>query len=121
MSELSILKRQVQAQKAHGLVPDSVKMPEPEFFTGTHDGKMVKTFLNACDTYFKLIGITKKNTKALFAKIRLLDTEHTWYDSQGYNETIVTFSTMNSHILDYFISSNYVRKARTAFFACKIG
>ena len=41
-------------QKAHELVLDSVKMLALELFTGTHDSEVVKTFLNACNTYFKL-------------------------------------------------------------------
>ena len=56
MSEISTLQRQMQAKKAYGLAPDSVKTPAPELFTGTHDGKTVRTFLNAYDTYFKLTG-----------------------------------------------------------------
>ena len=58
-------------------------MPGPELFTGTHAGKMARTFLNACKTYFMLTGISYENTKALFAKTRFSDTAHTWYDSQG--------------------------------------
>ena len=61
---------------------------------------MVKTFLNACVMYFMLNGISDENTKALFAKTRLLDTANTWYDRQGYNKTTVTFTTMKSHMLD---------------------
>ena len=66
-------------------------MPELDLFTGPHDGEMVRAFVNACNLYFKLTGISNENTKALFSKIRLSDTACTWYDSQGYNETTVTF------------------------------
>ena len=71
--------------------------------------------------YFKLKGILDKNSKALFGKNHLSDTAHTWYDSQGYNKIIVTFTTMKSHMLDYFIPSDYDRRARRALVACKMG
>ena len=77
-------------------------MSTPELFTGTHNGEMVRAFLNASKTYFTITGISDENTKALLAKIRVSDTAYSWYDSQGYNETMVTFATLNSHILDYF-------------------
>ena len=54
-------------------------------------------------------------------KICLLDTAHTWYDSQGYDETLVTFVTLKSHMLDYFIPSDYVKRAKRALVACKMG
>ena len=41
--------------------------------------------MNAYDIYFKLTGISDKNTKALFAKIYLSDTTHTWHDSLCYD------------------------------------
>ena len=44
-------------------------MPALELFTGTHDGEIVRTFLNACETYFKLTGILDENTKALLPKL----------------------------------------------------
>ena len=89
-------------------------MPAPELFLGTHDGEMVRTFLNACDTYFKLVGILDKNTKALFAKTRLSNTAHTWYDSQSYDKTTVLLATVKSHMLKYFIPSDYITRARRA-------
>ena len=76
-SEIYTLQHYVKAKKAHGLIPDSVKMSAPELFTGTHDGEMVRTFLNACETYFTLTSILDENTEALFAKTRLSDTAHT--------------------------------------------
>ena len=91
-------------------------MPTPELFTGTHDGETVRTLLNACERYFKLNGMSV-DTKAPFVKTRLLDTAHTWYDSQGYDETTATFVTVKSHILDNFIPSDYVRGARRALVA----
>ena len=84
ISKVSTLQRQVYAKKAHGLVQDSVEMPAPELFTGTHDCEMLRTLLNACDMYFKLTDISDKNNKALLAKTCLSDTARTWYDSQGY-------------------------------------
>ena len=92
-----------------------------ELFTGTHNGKTVRTFINACDTYFKLTGISDENIKALFAEPRLSDTEHTWYDSQGYIETMVIFANMQSHMLDYFIPSDYIKRSRRALVACIMG
>ena len=49
-------------------------------------------------------SVSNENTKALFAKTRLSDTACTWYDSQGYNETKATFTTIKSNMLDYFIA-----------------
>ena len=87
-------------------------MPAPEFFTDTYNGEMVRTIPNAYNTYFKLTGISDENNKPLFAKTRLSDTTRTWYDSQGYDETTVIFATVRLHILNYFIPSNYVKRAR---------
>ena len=120
-SKLGILQRQVQVKKAHGSVPDSVKTLEPKLFTVNHDHKMVRIFLNACDTYFKLTGIQDENTKAFFARTCLSDTAHTWYDSQGYDETLVTFVTLKSHMLDYFIPSDHVKRSIRFLVACKMG
>ena len=73
-------------------------MPALELFTGTHYDEMFRTFLKAYNTYFKLTGISDNNIKALLAKNRLSDTACTWYDSQDYDETMVTFATMKSNI-----------------------
>ena len=56
-------------QKAHGFVLDSVRMPAPELFTGTHNGEMVKTFQNAHDKYIKLAGISDKILRPYFPKL----------------------------------------------------
>ena len=96
-------------------------MPTLKFLTSTHDGQMLRTFLNACEMYFKLTGISDENTKAQFAKTRLSDTACTWYDSQRYDETMAIFTTVRSHMLDYFIPSNYIKRAKTALFAYKMG
>ena len=56
-------------------------MPEPEFFNATHDDKMVRTFFNTYNAYFKLTGILNENTKAQFVKTRLSDTVCTCYTS----------------------------------------
>ena len=69
-------------------------MPAPELYTGTHDGEMVRTFLNSYNTYYKLTSISEENTKALFAKTRLSDTAYTWYDSQGYDKTMLKLATI---------------------------
>ena len=88
---------------------------------GTHNGETVKTFLNACVICFILTVISYENTKDLFAKSRLLSIAHTWYFVQGYNETMVTFVNVNSHMLDYFIPYDYIRRDIRALLACKIG
>ena len=44
-----------------------------------------------------------------------------WYDSQGYNKTLVTFGPLNSDILDYFIPFDYIRRARRTLIAFKMG
>ena len=96
-------------------------MPAPKLFTSTSDGEMVRAFLNACDIYLKITSISDEKTKALFAKTRLIDTVNTWYNSQSYDETTVIFATVKSHMLDYFITSNYIKRARRALVACKMG
>ena len=53
--------------------------------------------------------------------MRLLDTSHMWYNSQGYDEILVKFVTLKSHMLDYFIPSDYVRRSSRALFAFKMG
>ena len=101
--------------------PDSVEMPALELFTSVHNDQIISSFLNICKMHFTLTGILDENTKALLAKDRLSDTSRTWYGSQGYNETMVTFSTMKSHMIDYFIPSDYIRRARRVLLACKMG
>ena len=96
-------------------------MPAPKLFTDTHDSKTVRAFLSVCDMYFKLTGMSNKKTKALFAKTCLSHTAYTWYNSQGYDKTMVTFANMKSHMLDHYIPSNYDREARRALVACKMG
>ena len=46
------MKCYVAVKKAYSIVPDNVCLPLPERFIGSHDGEMVKTFMNALDTYF---------------------------------------------------------------------
>ena len=80
----------------------------------------VQTFLNTCETYFLLTDISDENTKALFAKTRLSNTACTWYDSQSYNETTVIFAMVKPHMLDYFMPSDYIKRAKRALVACKM-
>ena len=77
--------------------------------------------MNASAIYFKLTGISNKNTKALLSKTRLSDTVYIWHDSQGYDKTMVTFEIVKSHMLDYFIHFDYVMGARRALVARKMG
>ena len=51
----------------------------------------------------------------------MLGTAHTYNNSQGYDETLVTFLNFKSHILEYYIPSNYVRRAKKALDAFKMG
>ena len=50
------------------MVPDTVKMPEPEVFSGEHDGETIGAFFNACKMFFKLTGMSDVNMQALFTK-----------------------------------------------------
>ena len=59
-------------------MPDTVKIPLPEHFTGKHDGETLRQFINLYNTYLKLTGVKDKNAKALLAKTRLSDTVCTW-------------------------------------------
>ena len=43
-----------------------------------------------------------------------------WYDSQGYDEILVTFVALKTYMLDYFIPSDYIRRARRVLVACKM-
>ena len=52
---------QVTAKKATGLVPNSMKLPDPEFFQGKRNRESVRTFINACETYFKLTAVRDEN------------------------------------------------------------
>ena len=58
-----------------------------------------------------------KIQRFFFAKICPSGTAYMWYDSQGYDEILVTFVTLKSHILGYFIPSAYAKKARQALVA----
>ena len=51
----------------------------------------------------------------------MLDTANMWYGSKKYSETLVTFVTLKSYMLDCFIPSEYVRRAGRALVACKMG
>ena len=44
------------APEVRGL-PNGVKAPAPPSFHGASDGDMVKNFVDALDTYFKLVGM----------------------------------------------------------------
>ena len=44
------------APEVRGL-PSGVKAPPPPSFHGASDGDMVKNYLDALDTYFKLVGM----------------------------------------------------------------
>ena len=79
-------------------MPDTVKMPYLELFTGKHDGEIVRQFINACGTYFKLTGVKNQNTFSLFSRRRLFDTAHTWYDSKGYDNNKIAFSMLIAHL-----------------------
>ena len=44
-------------------------MPIPELFTGTHDGEMVRTFLNACKRILHLLASQMRITKPCLPKL----------------------------------------------------
>ena len=102
-------------------MPDTVKMPAPEVFNGEHDGESIRAFVNACKTFFKLTGMNYVNTQALFTKTRLAHTARTWYDSQGYDENTLTFAVLRAHMLEYFVPSDFARRARRNLVACQMG
>ena len=77
---MTALNRQVTATKASGLVPYTAKLLAPKMFLGEHDNKAVHTFINACETYFMLTGVSDIITQVLFTKTRLNKTARTWYD-----------------------------------------
>ena len=102
-------------------MPDTVKMPAPEVFNGEHDGESIRAFVNACETFFKLTGVSDVNTQALFTKTRLAHTARTWYDSQGYDENTLTFAVLRAHMLAYFVPSDFARRAHRNLVACRMG
>ena len=108
------------AKKAYILVPDSVKLPAPDVSQGEHKGKSVRIFINTCKTYLKSIGVTDKNIQARFAKLYMTQTARTWCNSQGYDETTLIFPVLQSHIIMYFVPSDYACRARQALVTCKI-
>ena len=63
-----------------GLMPEGIKLLPPECFEGNYDGKSVKEFIAALETYFHLVGLKNDNTRALFAKMHLTKLARTWYD-----------------------------------------
>ena len=63
-----------------GLVPSGVKVDQPTVFTGIHSGTDVRNFINACNAYFKLLGIEDENTHAMFVQMHLVDTAWVWFD-----------------------------------------
>ena len=93
-------------------------MPAPEVFNGEHDGETICAFVNACEVFFKLTGMSNVNTQALFTKTRLAHTARTWYDSQGYDENTLTFVVLNAHMLAYFVPSDFARRAHRNLVAC---
>ena len=50
------------AKKAYSIVSDNICLPLPEPFLGSHDGEIIRTFVNALDMHFQPIGITDDNT-----------------------------------------------------------
>ena len=63
---------------AYRLMPDTVKIPLLEHFTGKHDGETLRQFNNLYNTYLKLTGVKDENAKALLVKTRLSDIVCTW-------------------------------------------
>ena len=63
-----------------GLVPSGVKIDQPTVFTGIYSGTDVRNLINACNAYFKLLGIEDENTHAMFVQMHLVDTAWVWFD-----------------------------------------
>ena len=78
---MAALNRKVTVKKVYCLVSDTVKLPPPEMLSSEHDIEAVHSFINTCETYFKLAGVSDTNKQALFTKTRLNKTARTWYDS----------------------------------------
>ena len=102
-------------------MPDTVKVPAPEVFNGEHYGETIRAFVNVCEMFFKLTGISDVNTQALFTKTWLAHTARTWYDSQGYDEKTLTFAVLHAHMLAYFVPSDFVRWAHRNLVASHMG
>ena len=47
-------------------------MPTPELFTVTHDGEIVRTFLNACDTFLSEQASKMRIQRLLLPKFAFL-------------------------------------------------
>ena len=58
------LTHQVEAKKAHSLIPDVVKLPTLEVFLGKRNGESVRNFVNLVETYFQLTGVRDETTQA---------------------------------------------------------
>ena len=58
-------------------LPSGVKAPAPPSFHGASDGDTIKNFVDALDTYFKLVGMD--DLVLLKGKAR------TWFTVQGYS------------------------------------
>ena len=49
-------------------------------FTGIYSGTDVRNLINACNAYFKLLGIEDENTDAMFVQMHLVDMAWVWFD-----------------------------------------
>ena len=100
---------------------DTVTMSTPEVFNGEHDGWTIHAFVNVCEMFFKLAGMSNVNAQALFTKTRVAHTARTFYDSQGYDENTITFAVLHAHMLAYFVPSDFARWVRRNLVACHMG
>ena len=67
------------------------------------------------------MGKTDDNSQALYAKTRLVFLACTWYDSQGYNYGIVTWTTLSSYLCHCFIPLDYKKRAKKTLAAYYMG
>ena len=75
---------QVPASEAHGL-PSGVKAPAPPSFHVASYSNTVKSFVDALDTRFELVGMRDPVQQACFALVLLEGKARTWFTVQGYS------------------------------------
>ena len=67
------------------------------------------------------MGTIYGNTQALSGKTRLVYLAHTCYNSQGYNDGTITWTTLSNHLCHGFITFDYKKRARKALAAYQMG
>lgn len=100
-------------------LPKGVKVPVPDPFKGSADGDSVQNFLEAMETYFKLVNMEDSTQRARYTSTLLTEKARTWYSTQGYREDSLQWHHLKSDLLKAFRPPDYARVARKKLVATK--